>query len=155
MKKTRETKTVVLLLALAIVATMAVPTLGANPKININKTTGGGLINSTVMPNQSTFGFVAINSTSNVKGQLEYVDHGALLKLHGNVTMLSVNKTTMTATFSGMARATNATGAKSIVQYTVNVTTGKHGVGTFNITVPAIGYTNNGTLLGGNIKVDP
>ncbi len=99
-------------------------------------------------------------SEKNVKGNLEYIDHGANIKLHGSVTTLLVDKTAMTATFSGMARATNATGAKSIVQYTVNVTAGKQGIGIFNITVLTIpdflpaGYTNNGTLLGGNIKVD-
>lgn len=157
----RETKTAGLLLALAVVATMAVPALGSGahvPQVKIEATNGGGFINSTVMPNQSTFGFMAINTTNSVMGQLEYVDHGAMIKLHGNVTMLSVNKTAKTATFSGMARATNATGAKSIVPYTVNVMAGKKGVGIFNMTIPAIpdflptGYTDNGTLLGGNIK---
>ncbi len=167
----RKMKTAILLLMFAAVATLAFPALGGDPKtlppaVKFEATNGGGSINSTVMTNNSTFGFEAINVTiknSIVQGNLQYDDHGAHIKLHGNVTTLAVNKTAMpaTATFSGTATATNATGAKFSVPYTVDVTAGKKDTGIFNITIPAIpaflpaGYTDNGTLIGGQIKVDP
>ncbi len=165
-----ETKTAVLLMAFVlVVAAFAIPTTVADAgkmKKVVNSTEGGGKINSTVMPNVSTFGFEAKNITdkkgNEVKGNLQYNDHGAKIKLHGNVTTLAVNKTLGTATFTGFAKVTNSTGAKmEDVLYTVNVIKGKKGVGNFQIIIPIIpgflpaGYTDTGTLLGGDIKVDP
>ncbi len=154
----REMKPIVLFLALAVVATMAMPALGVNsPKVTINQTEGGGFINSTVMDNKSIFGFEAINNKAMVRGNLHYIDRGAHIKLHGNVTVLIINKTAMTATLSGVANVTNATGANMVVPYTVNVNAGGKGKGIFNITIPVIpgflpsGYSDNDTLLGGYI----
>jgi hypothetical protein len=162
------TRTVALLLALIVVAAFVVPiTMAKAPKVKAEKnmTEGGGWINSTVPGNKSTFGFEAKNMTdkkgTKIEGNLKYDDHGANIKVKGNVTMLVVNKITMTATFSGMAKVTNSTGAKMMLPYTVNVMAGKKGVGTFMITLPPagtflpLGYTDSGVLMGGHIKVDP
>jgi hypothetical protein len=164
-----ETRTTALLLALVVVAAFAIPTTLADSKDKKEKmnTEGGGKINSTVMPNVSTFAFEA-NNMRDKKGfkveNLQYNDHGAMIKLHGNVTMLMVDKTVTphTATFSGWAKVTNATGAKMMLPYTVMVTEGKKGVGTFSISLPTAAppflpgvYSDSDTLLGGHIKVDP
>lgn len=166
----RKTKTAVLLLVLAVVMGNAIPALGhdgggGDHKAHVIKVEGGGFINSTDMTNKSTFGFRAQNMTMNMTmnmtkthcmGNLQYNDHGAHIKLHGNVSMLSVNKTAGTAMFTGMATVTNATGVKMMLPYTVNVMKGTKGVGIFNITVMTTPvYTDEGTLLGGDIRVDP
>ena len=162
-----EKRTTVLLLALVVLAAFAIPTTLADGNKKVNMTEGGGKINSTVMPNVSTFAFEAKNMSDKkgwkVEGNLQYNDHGAMIKLQGNVTMLMVDKTVTphTATFSGWAKVTNATGAKMMLPYTVMVMEGKKGVGTFSISLPAAPpflpavYSDNDTLLGGHIKVDP
>lgn len=95
-------------------------------------------------------------------GNLKYDDHGAHIKVKGNVEMLDIDKVAGTATLKGMAKVTNATGAKMMLPYEVNVMAGKKGVGTFMITLPDTpdflpgGYSNSDVLLmGGHIKVDP
>ncbi len=152
-----KSRTTILMLALVVATTLIVPTSLAKPVMNPPSffiATGGGNINSTVMPNVSTFGFQALNISGKLMGNLQYNDHGANIKLHGNVTMLSVNKTAGTAMFTGLATVTNATGVKMMLPYTVNVTKGNKGVGIFNITVTtAPVYTDEGKLLGGSINI--
>ncbi len=169
-----EIRTTALLLALVVmVAAFAIPTTMAgkdgkkdaddhSKKVKV-AIEGEGKINSTIMPNNvSKFEFEAKNKSGVVKGELEYRDIGAGIKLHGNVTTLEVNKTAKprTANFSGTASVTNATGVKMLVSYTANVTAGKKGVGTFNITLnttlPFLApYSDNDTLLKGEIEIDP
>jgi hypothetical protein len=164
------TRTVALLLALIVVAAFVVPTTMAKAAKPDKKekwgTEGGGWINSTVPDNKSTFGFEAKIMTdkkgTKVEGNLKFNDHGANIKIKGNVETLVIDKVAGTANFTGMAKVTNATGAKMPLMYTVNVTAGKKGMGTFMITLPDTpdfligGYSNTDVLLmGGNIKVDP
>ena len=164
------TRTVALLLALIVVAAFVVPTTMAKAAKPDKKekwqTEGGGWINSTVPDNKSTFGFEAIVKTNKKgtenMGNLKYDDHGAHIKVKGNVEMLDIDKVAGTATLKGMAKVTNATGAKMMLPYEVNVMAGKKGVGTFMITLPDTpdflpgGYSNSDVLLmGGHIKVDP
>jgi hypothetical protein len=158
-----ETRTTALLLALVVLAAFAIPTTLADSKDKIvNITEGYGKINSTVMHNVSTFAFEA-NNIFKVEGNLQYNDHGAMIKLYGNVTMLMVDKTVTPhmATFSGWAKVTNDTGAKMTLPYKVMVKEGKKGVGTFSISLPTaappflpLGYSDSDTLLGGLIEVE-
>lgn len=77
------------------------------------------------------------------------------MKVHGNVTSLSVDKTTNSAIFSGIAKITNAT-MNITAAYTVEVVDNGSGkMDTFAIDIPSISYMANGTLGGGNIQVDP
>lgn len=148
-----ELKTSALLLALVVVAAFAIHTTAAELDSHKGvKAEGSGWINSTVMPNKSTFGFQAQNEDGKVKGNLQYNDHGAKIKVKGNVTMLNVNMMTMTAIFSGTAKITNATGTTITGNYTATAVAGKHGKGMFNITL-STGYTDGGKLGGGNIKI--
>ncbi|MCZ7393612.1 MAG: hypothetical protein O8C56_09850, partial [Candidatus Methanoperedens sp.] len=78
-----EKRTTALLLALVVLAAFAIPTTLADSKDKkekMNMTEGGGRINSTVMPNVSTFGFEANNMSDKkgckVEGNLQYNDHG-------------------------------------------------------------------------------
>ncbi|MCZ7355787.1 MAG: hypothetical protein O8C66_07740 [Candidatus Methanoperedens sp.] len=157
------TRTVALLLALIVVAAFVVPTTmakAAKPeKKEKMETKGGGWINSTVPDNKSTFGFEAKNipdkKGTKIEGNLKYYDHGANIKVKGNVTMLVIDKLAGTATFSGMAKVTDATGAKMMLPYEVIVTAGKKGAGTFMIFIPVLKYKGGDVLMGGHIKVDP
>ncbi len=104
---------------------------------------------------KATFDFEAQNQVT-TSGDLMYKDHASGMEVKGNVTTLSVNKTTETATFSGTA-AIKTTAGTIIGSYTaIAVDNSKKGKGNdmFNITL-STGYTASGTLGGGNIKVDP
>ncbi|MCZ7384959.1 MAG: right-handed parallel beta-helix repeat-containing protein [Candidatus Methanoperedens sp.] len=121
--------------------------------------TGGGWIVSPIKPapknnNKATFGFEAHFVNGMPAGNLEYTDHVSGMKVKGNVTTLSVNKTTMKATFSGTATI-NGTGA-----YVYNVTAVDNGepgkTDNFAINITSISYMASGTLGGGNIQIrDP
>ncbi len=87
-------------------------------------------------------------------GILEYTDHVSGMKVKGDVTVLSVDKTTMTAIFQGTATI-NGAGA-----YAYSATVGDNGepgrMDTFNISIPAMPYIADGILGGGNIQIhDP
>lgn len=149
-------KTAALLFVLFLVVSFAIPATLAEEKASL-KTEGGGKIASAVPGTISTFGFIAENNSGIAKGHIQYYDHGAKIKLHGNVTTLTVLGTT--AEFSGTAIVTNSTGAKRELSYTVEVSAGKKDVGTFTISIlPALdflpsGYIDGGALRGGDIKV--
>jgi hypothetical protein len=125
----------------------------------ISNVTGGGWIVSPIKPapknnNKATFGFVAHFVNGMPAGNLEYTDHVSGMKVKGNVTTLSVNKTTMRAAFSGTATI-NGTGA-----YVYNVTAVDNGepgkTDNFAINITSISYMASGTLGGGNIQIrDP
>lgn len=103
-----------------------------------------------------TFDFEARNRRGGMKGKLEFHDQAAGLKVKGDVTTLSINKTAMMATFSGTAKIKTDNGTV-IGSYTVmawdNSKKGKAN-DVINITL-STGYMANGTLGGGNIRVDP
>lgn len=133
----------------------------------VGNVTGGGWIPiQVIVPAQdkgkpqkdgkATFGFVAhyADGATTPSGNLEYNDHVIGMKVHGNVTTLSVNKATMTATFSGTAKITDASGTK-IGTYTVTVVdNGEPGKNDkFGITL-STGYSAGPTTLGGgNIQI--
>ena len=143
------------------------------PATGVGKVTGGGWIVSPVTKNngngavkgkgvkngngvktgQVTFGLVAkYHDGSNApKGNLQYVDHVTGMVVHGNVESLAVDKTTMTATFSGTAFVNGMDG----YAYTVTVVdNGEPGnMDTLSIDIPAKSYTASGTLEGGNIQI--
>lgn len=134
------------------------PTMFEAPQqpITIGNVTGGGWIPSPKpvgKNSKATFGFVAhyIDGAAIPSGNLQYNDDAAGLKLHGNVTTLSVDKTTMTATFSGAAKVNGVDGYEYKVTVVDNGEPGK--TDTFAIDIFAIPYTGNGTLGGGNIQI--
>lgn len=137
-----------------------VPIVTPPPEAKGNVTGGGWIVSPTPAPknNRATFGFVAhyADGATTPSGNLQYTDHVSGMNVHGNVTTLSVNKTAMTATFSGTAKI-NGAGAYA---YTVNVHDGGEPgkmVDHFNISIPGFGsYSAGGALQGGNIQIhDP
>lgn len=129
--------------------------------------TGGGWIASPIKPqmkkndkapanNKATFGFVAhyADGATKPSGNLQYTDHVSGMNVHGNVTMLSVDKTTMTATFKGIAKVDGMDGIAYEVTVVDNGEPGK--TDTFAIYIPAMHYLASDTLGGGNIQIhDP
>ncbi len=134
---------------------------GVTPPAAKGNVTGGGWIVSPITPapknsNKATFGFVAhfIDNSTTPSGNLQYDDKAAGLTAHGNVTKLSVDKTTMIATFSGTAKVNGIDGYAYTVTAVDNGEPGKND--TFAIDIPGIPYSANGTLGGGNIQIhDP
>lgn len=109
----------------------------------------------TLFSNKAGFAFTVYNG-SKVRGVLSYVDYPARLFVLGNVTTLSIDRTTNTATFSGTAKISNRTGTR-IGTYSVIVEDkAKPGKGndTFAITL-STGYTASGVLQGGDIVIKP
>ncbi len=133
-------------------------TIAAPPKGNV---TGGGWIVSPITPvpknnNKATFGFIAhfVNGNAIPSGNLEYTDHVIGMKVLGNVTALSVNKTTMTATFSGIAKVNGEGGFAYTVTVVDNGEPGR--MDTFGIKIPGKNYVASAKLGGGNIQIqDP
>lgn len=124
--------------------------------------TGGGSILSPITPppkkngkapvnDKATFGFVAHYVEGAPGGNLQYTDHVSGMKVHGNVTGLSVDETTMTATFSGTAKIDGVDGYAYTVTVVDNGEPGR--TDTFSISVPAKAYSASGTLTGGNIQI--
>jgi hypothetical protein len=113
---------------------------------------------------KATFGFVASATyqadgvtLGDFQGELSYNDHGLGLKLHSiSVTSVSVNSTTHTATFSGVADVDAATNSGPH-SFTVTVTdNGEPSTNdTIEVAIPDLGYDVTGTLGGGNIQVRP
>lgn len=132
--------------------------------------TGGGWIESPITPppkkgkaapnNKATFGFVAhyADGATTPSGNLQYNDHVIGLKVHGNVTTLSVDKTMNTATFSGTAKITQAKTTIIGTYEVIAVDNGEPGKGvdTFAINL-STGYNAGPSVLGGgNIQLhDP
>ncbi|MDD5472778.1 MAG: DUF2341 domain-containing protein [Candidatus Methanoperedens sp.] len=121
----------------------------------VGKVTGEGWIVSPVTPvrknnNKATFEFAASYVNGKPDGRIEFTDHAADVKIHGNVTTLSVDKEANTATFSGLAEINGA-------KYTYTVTAvdnGEHGkTDALSINIPAINYISSGILGGGNIQI--
>jgi len=132
--------------------------ISAQPKGNV---TGGGWIVSPITPapknnNKATFGFIAhfVNGKDIPGGNLEYTDHVTGMKVLGNVTALSVNKATMTATFSGIAKINGEGSFAYTVTVVDNGEPGKMDI--FGINIPGKNYRASARLGGGNIQIqDP
>lgn len=137
---------------------------GVTPPVMIGNVTGGGWIVSpttgaSMKNNRATFGFVAhyVDGMSMPSGNLQYMDHVSGMNVHGNVTTLTVNKTAMTAMFTGTA---TIDGAGSYA-YTADVHDGGEPgkiVDHFSISIPGFmgGYSASDMLMGGNIQLhDP
>ena len=143
---------VILMVTVAAVAFVGVwaPSVGA--AINMAKVTGGGTILSVDLNQKANFGFNAKQKLPSgaVNGQLQYQDSAAALDVHSiALSVLTINGNT--ATFSGTATV-NGSGS---FDFTVTVQdNGKPGKGndTFGISL-SNGYSNSGTLTGGNIKI--
>lgn len=138
-------KYILIMGALLLIA--AASTAYAQNRIYDAKATGSGLIAD---GGRATFGFIALypDGKTEPSGNLQYNDHAAGVKVHGNVESLCVNGNT--AIFTGTYK--DATGTP--VEYTVMaVDNGKPGKNDeFTITL-GNGYTKSGTLKGGNIRV--
>jgi hypothetical protein len=117
------------------------------------KVTGGGWIKSPLTPkknnDKATFAFEANNVSGMASGKLEYIDHVSGMNVKGNVTMLSVNNTTMTAIFSGIAKINDAGDYAYTVTVMDNGKSGKND--TFAISISGKPYIASGVLGGGNI----
>ncbi|MCZ7381013.1 MAG: DUF2341 domain-containing protein, partial [Candidatus Methanoperedens sp.] len=120
--------------------------------INTGKVTGDGWI-SIGSNKKATFELSAhyVKGSSTPSGSLQYNDHAAGLKVQGNVTKLSVDKTTGTSILSGIADVNGIDG----YTYTVTVVDkGESGkTDTFTIDIPALSYEATGILKGGNIQI--
>lgn len=120
--------------------------------------TGGGKItvpaaSSKGKNNIASFGFVAhyADSATIPSGNMQYTDQVSGMNVHGNVTTLSVDETTMTAVFSGTAKVNGVDGYAYTVTVVDNGEPGK--ADTFAISIPAMSYSASGTLSGGNIQI--
>lgn len=117
----------------------------------IGNVTGGGWI-LTASNKKANFGFVAHYENAVAPGgNLKYDDNAAGLKINGNVTTLSVDRTTGTSTFGGTARVNGVEGYAYIVTVTDKGEPGDND--TFAIRIPSISYKAGGALMGGNIQV--
>lgn len=117
----------------------------------IGDVTGGGWI-LTAPSKKANFGFVAhYENAVAPSGNLKYDDNAAGLKINGNVTILSVDRTTGTSTFGGTARVNGVDGYAYMVTVTDNGEPGNDD--TFAIRIPSISYKASGALMGGNIQV--
>src|SRR5712691_626133 len=126
------------------------------PKAGSAFMTGGGKLGTG--RDIATFGFNAGSRGGALHGQLEYIDHGASLKVHSlSIDSFGLIGETPCVTFSGSARVNNADG----YSFTVNraCDNGEPGVGhdTFDISVsgPGVSYSRSGTLTGGNLQLHP
>lgn len=150
--RSRLAITVIVMLTVAAVAFVGVWAPSASAVSNTPKVTGGGTILSVDLIQKANFGFNAKQKDPNLppKGQLEYQDEAATLNLHSIAySALTINGNT--ATITGTATV-NGSGS---FDFTVTVQdNGKPGKGndTFGIVV-SNGYSNSGTLTGGNIKI--
>ncbi len=120
--------------------------------INTGKVTGDGWI-STGSNKKATFELSAhyVKGSSIPSGSLQYNDHAAGLKVKGNVTILSVDKTTGTSILSGIANVNDIDGYKYTVTIVDNGESGK--TDSFTIDIPALSYEAGGILKGGNIQI--
>lgn len=111
------------------------------------KVTGGGSIPA---GSKATFGFVGISegTIDNAKGNIQYVDHAAGVKIHASVTSVAVSGTHATLKGTGTQ---NGAPVDVTVEVDDNAEPGK-GTDTFKITTSA-GYSNGGVLTGGNIQI--
>lgn len=109
--------------------------------------------------NKAKFDFDVKIKKGKLKGKLKYDDQAIEMKVKSmSVTELIVDETNNKAIFNGSAKIMNAAKVTTIERYTVvvwdNSKKGK-GIDRFNITLLDSGYTANGTLMDGNIKIDP
>ena len=127
------------------------------PKAGNAFMTGGGKLGTG--RDIATFGFNAgSRGAGGLHGQLQYIDHGASLKVHSlSIDSFGLTGETPCVTFSGSARVNDADG----YTFTVNraCDNGEPGVGrdTFDISVSGLGvlYSRSGTLTGGNLQLHP
>jgi hypothetical protein len=127
------------------------------PKAGNAFMTGGGKLGTG--RDIATFGFNAgSRGAGGLHGQLQYIDHGASLKVHSlSIDSFGLVGEGSCVTFSGSARVNNADG----YSFTVNQAcdNGEPGVGrdTFDISVsgPGVAYSRGGTLTGGNLQLHP
>jgi len=127
------------------------------PKTGNAFMTGGGKLGTG--RDIATFGFNAgSRGAGGLHGQLQYIDHGASLKVHSlSIDSFGLTGETPCVTFSGSARVNDADG----YTFTVNraCDNGEPGVGhdTFDISVsgPGVLYSRSGTLTGGNLQLHP
>ncbi|MCZ7383789.1 MAG: DUF2341 domain-containing protein [Candidatus Methanoperedens sp.] len=120
--------------------------------INTGKVTGDGWI-STSSNKKATFELSAhyVKGSSTPGGSLQYNDHAAGLKVKGNVTTFSVDKTTGTSILSGIADVNDIDGYTYTVTVVDNGESGK--TDSFTIDIPALSYKASGILKGGNIQI--
>jgi predicted MPP superfamily phosphohydrolase len=120
--------------------------------INTGKVNGDGWI-SIGSNKKATFELLAhyVKGSMTPTGSIQYYDQAAGLKVRGTVVKLSVDETTGTSTFSGLADVNDIGG------YTYNVTVVDNGesgkTDTFTIDIPALSYEASGILKGGNINI--
>src|SRR5213594_142521 len=112
-------------------------------------TTGGGWITLTPGGGKGTFGVVgAFRPDGTLAGHLTYIDHDI---------SLTVQSTGMTNFVPGCTSQIDGTATANSTPVTFNVTVMDQGepgtADTFSIDVPELGYTQSGTLGGGNIQV--
>jgi len=127
------------------------------PKAGNAFMTGGGKLGTG--RDIATFGFNAgSRGAGGLHGQLQYIDHGASLKVHSlSIDSFGLVGEASCVTFSGSARVNNVDG----YSFTVNQAcdNGEPGVGhdTFDISVsgPGVLYSRGGTLTGGNLQLHP
>src|SRR5437899_4949514 len=127
------------------------------PKAGNAFMTGGGKLGTG--RDIATFGFNAgSRGAGGLHGQLQYIDHGAGLKVHSlSIDSFGLVGEASCVTFSGSARVNNVDG----YSFTVNQAcdNGEPGVGhdTFDISLagPGVLYSRGGTLTGGNLQLHP
>src|SRR5437899_1680652 len=127
------------------------------PKAGNAFMTGGGKLGTG--RDIATFGFNAgSRGAGGLHGQLQYIDHGASLKVHSlSIDSFGLVGEASCVTFSGSARVNNVDG----YSFTVNQAcdNGEPGVGhdTFDISLagPGVLYSRGGTLTGGNLQLHP
>lgn len=110
------------------------------------KVTGGGEI-----PTFNTFGFVARPKDGGAEGSLEYQDHTLGLNVK-SLELSSVGcESPTSAVFTGTARVSGAPDQTFTVEITDLAEPGA-GADTFSIILSG-GYSESGTLTGGNIQI--
>lgn len=144
-----------LMLTLVLVAAWTISPIVGKDKVKVE---GEGKLNLT---NKTDFELKAENKTGNLKGNLEYKDKEADLKVKAKeVTMLIVDKANKTAEIHYNGTAKNDTvkfNATIWIKVWDNGKKGKPAPDRINITVMWDGssYSKNETLKKGDIKVDP